>query len=145
MRSQTSTNEPSAAELTALASATAQIAGVVERLRVVLGTAEAEMAASVRFIGSPMHGAMFEQAVRDMAYQMESPFIPREKAHLRWGGSTGAIDHAVRMGILTPLKRGHGTVFLKEEGDTALRTGNWPQYDAKKAEKLKQQHERKAA
>lgn len=140
-------HQPSPTELSELAAAVAQMTGIVERLRVVLGTVEAEMAASVRFIGSPMHGAMFEQAVRDMAYVMDSPFIPRAKAHLRWGGSEGAIDHAVKMGVLTPLQRASGVVFEKSEGDQALRAGRWPSFDAKVAARLasQKQQERKAA
>lgn len=124
---------PTTTELAELAAAVAQMTGIVERLRVLFGTVEAEMAASVRFIGSPMHAALFEQAVRDMAYVIDSPFIPRAKAHLRWGGSEGAIDHAVKMGVLTPLQRGTGVVFLKEQGDQALRTDTWPSFDPKVA------------
>lgn len=77
------------------------------------------------FSAGPAMLAMIEERVTKCVRQAESPFVDRAAAAERWFKSLSDIDRAAEAGILTRLTAGGRPLFLKEEGDNAIRDGRW--------------------
>jgi hypothetical protein len=103
--------------------------------------AVADLEAVAAFLKGPFFQAQMGQAVRQAVIESQSPWVDRAGAAARWRCSETEIDRAARAGVLVRLERGDTPLFLKEQGDEAIRTGKWKLNKAKaetlKPEKLK--------
>ena len=85
--------------------------------------------ADIEAAGAYLRGTFFEAViaknVRAAVLEAQSPYVDRAGAAARWRCSESEIDRAAKAGVLTRLNRGGTPLFLKEEGDEAIRSGTW--------------------
>lgn len=84
-----------------------------------------DVEAAGAFLRGPYFEAVVCRSVRQAVVEAQSPFVSRADAAARWRCSTTEIDRAVKAGVLTKLTRGGTPLFLKQEGDDAIREGKW--------------------
>jgi hypothetical protein len=87
--------------------------------------AVADLEAVAAFLKGPFFQSAMAQAVRQAVIECQSPWVDRAGAAARWRCSETEIDRAARAGVLVRLERGERPLFLKEQGDEAIRTGKW--------------------
>lgn len=96
---------------------TAQIDLLTQRLHVLVSAAE--YLTKPTFFNQLAH--RHEQAV----IRSNSPWLTRADAAAYWGCSVAEVDAASRNGILTKYMRVGTPMFLKTEGDEAIKSGKW--------------------
>jgi hypothetical protein len=66
-----------------------------------------------------------QQAVRLAVIESQSPWVDRAGAAARWRCSESEIDRAAKQGVLVRFTRGQTSIFSKEQGDEAIKSGEW--------------------
>lgn len=77
------------------------------------------------FLRGPFFEAMVGRAIQQAIHASQSPFVNRSDAAARWRCSESEIDRAAKAGVLTKFLRNESPMYLKEQGDEAIRLGKW--------------------
>lgn len=85
----------------------------------------ADLESAGAFLRGPFFEAVVCKAVKESIAATQSPYVDRAGAAARWRCSESEIDRAAKAGVLTKLNRGGTPLFLKEQGDDAIRNGWW--------------------
>lgn len=77
------------------------------------------------YLSKPFFGDRILAQVKTAIVQSQSPWLTRRDAADYWRCSTAEIDLAARNGIFNKFVRGNTPLFLKYEGDAAIKSGLW--------------------
>jgi hypothetical protein len=105
-----------------------------EDISVELEQAVRELRTVAHWFSSPAFVAIVRDTHLQAAREELSPWLSHKAAQARWFKSRSSIEAAVAAGVLTAHKAGGAVMFLKEQGDEAIRSGKWPVERAEKPE-----------
>lgn len=94
-----------------------QIGDLIQRLESAISGAE--------YLSKPFFGDKVVHAAQLAVVRASSPWLSRQDAGQYWRCSEWEIDRAAKAGTLRKYMRGGTPMFLKAEGDEAIKTGRW--------------------
>lgn len=81
--------------------------------------------AGAEYLSKPFFGSQLIASCQEAMIRASSPWLNRNDAAAYWRCSTAEVDAAARVGILTKRLRNGTPMFLKVEGDKAIKSGRW--------------------